>query len=177
MSLSFDEIRFFVVLLFTINIIVIVYAINYDKNRKKSRIYDISAISFFVIVGLLLLDVGVGSSLAENNFQINQDFKQFIFQNETGIIYAFIFCWISIILLITFSMKSEQKELMWYSLLINHLAVMLVVISFVVDLIPKSAQLPIPFIQDYTGLIIVMIIGFVIDVIHKKTSKVPSSTN
>ncbi|MGB6463852.1 MAG: hypothetical protein WA799_00985 [Nitrosotalea sp.] len=177
MALSFDELRFFIVLLFTINIIVIVYAVNYDKNRKKSRIYDISVLPFFVFMFLFFLDLIVGASLADNNLQINQDVKQFILQNETGIIYAFIFCWVSIILLISYSMKSEHKELMWYSLLINHLALILVVISFVVDLIPKSAQLPIPFIQDYTGLIIVMIIGFVMELIHQKSRKMSASTN
>ncbi len=170
MALSFDELRFFIVLLFTINIIVIVYAVNYDKARKKARIYDISIIPFIVVLGLLMLDLMSGASLGENSLQINQDVKQFIFQSQTGIIYAFIFCWVSIILLISYSMKSEHKELMWYSLLINHLALIMVVISFVIDLIPKSAQFPIPIIQEYSGLIIVMIIGLVIELIHRKAT-------
>lgn len=165
MTLSFDELRFYIILIFTINIIVIVYLANYEKVRKKSR-WDVSMLPFLGFMGLFLFDLITGASL--DTLQINQDVKQFIFQSQTGIIYAFIFCWVSIILLISNVMKPTYNELVWYSLLINHLALIMVVISFVIDLIPKSAQFPIPIIQEYSGLIIVMVIGLVIELIHRK---------
>lgn len=174
MTLTFDELRFLAVLLSVVNIIVIVYVINYVKARQKGA-YGTSGAVVFAFLGLFLMDL-MALNYSEN-LQLNPDVKQFISQAQTGIIFAFIFCWISIILLISHSFKPEYREFIWYSLLINHLSLILIIISFVIDLIPKSAQFPLPIIQEYSGLIITIIIGIIIELMRQKSHKATISKN
>lgn len=166
MSLSFEEIRFLAILLVTVNLVVIVYLVNYEKVRTKTR-FDSSIVLTFVLAILFISDFFIFYYISE--LELDEEVRSFIGQAQLGIIFAFIFSWIAIILLISHTFWSKYQELMWYSLLINHMTLIMIALSFIIDILPSS-NLPV-VLQDYVGLIITIIIGVVIDIIRHKAIK------
>jgi len=166
LSLSFEEIRFLVVLLVTINLVVIVYLVVYEKARTKIR-FDPRFVLIFILMILFISDFSIFVYISD--LELNEEVRSFIGQAQFGITFAFIFSWIAIILLISHTFWSKYQELMWYSLLINHMTLIMIAISLIIDILPSS-NLPV-VLQDYVGLIITIIIGIVIDIIRYKAIK------
>lgn len=166
MVLTFDEIRFLGILLATINMIVIIYVINFYKHKNKSIATEMGTI--FSILGLLMFDMVGGILFFPWAEQLSEETKQFIIQAQVGVSFAFIFAWISIFMLISHHFRPKYEELSWYSLLINHMTILLIVTSFVIDIIPSGTTIPLP-IMEYSGIIITIIVAVIIDIIRRKS--------
>lgn len=166
--LSFNEIRVFLLLTLTLNLIVIVHIINF-ANKGETDATEFARV--FVPFLLIMVDIGVlGGIFGDTSgISFSLSITQFITSIESSVAFAFILSLLSALFIAWSYNGIKNKQFLSYSLLFSHLSLLLLAISLVTGLI-LSSVIP-ASIQDYSSIAITAVVGIAFKVLEKNDSK------
>lgn len=165
--LSFDQVRFVILLLMTFDFIIVVHAVNFIRGKKTDGAEEAK----FLVPLLLLMSniiIFTGTIGASGSIDLSPSSSQFITSIQSSVAFAFIFSLVSIFFLLWYYSGTKNPQFMSGSLLLSHLSLLLLAISLVTGLVSPSI---VPTsVQDYSGLAITSVVGIVFTIIERKGS-------
>ena len=160
--LSFNELRFFIILVVTIDLIFIVHIVNFEKKLGKFDFF-----TFLLLFALIFFNLGTFGTMAD--WTVDFQSAQFVTSVESSISFAFIFSVISSFFVLWHYLNPNVKGLLTGGLLMSHLSILILIFSLVTGLISPSI---IPSsIQDYVPTILALIVEVSFEFIKRKGSK------
>ena len=160
--LTFDELRFFIMLIVAVDFVLIVHIVNFEKKLRK---YEIALffLPFAIIMFNLFAFINIG------DWTVNSSTALFITSIQSSVVFAFFFSVVSFFLLVWYYLNPSVKQFLPGSLLISQLALLLLILSYATGLISPGI---IPAaIQDYIPLVVVTVVGVVFKIIEGKGTK------